>query len=306
MSAETTPTTARAAEAPAGASIHDIGYRHYDGERHGRAYVRRSLFAQSLRGAFGIGRSAKSKVLPILLLTFISVPAVIVVAIAVFTDANSLAVKYTNLVINAMPLIGLFVAAVAPQLVSRDLRFNTMPLYLSRPMERTDYVAAKFAAMATAIAVFTGLPLLVMFLGGLLGKLKFADQAKGFAFGLVLVAVFSLLHAGISLLVASVTPRRGFGVGAIIAVLTIPYFAVNALMGILWYNDRLGAVEWLGLFSPGTLMAGIQSKYLDGTSDFPGEIVVSDGAGVVYLLVTALLIAGSYALLNLRYRRAGL
>ena len=47
--------------------IHNIGYRHYDGPRLGRAYARRSLFSQSLRGAYGLGRSAKSKVLPMLL-----------------------------------------------------------------------------------------------------------------------------------------------------------------------------------------------------------------------------------------------
>ena len=48
--------------------IHDIGYRHYDGPRLGRGYLLRSLYVESLRGAYGLGRSAKSKVMPILLL----------------------------------------------------------------------------------------------------------------------------------------------------------------------------------------------------------------------------------------------
>lgn len=34
--------------------IHNIGYRGYDGPRLGRAYARRSLFSQSLRGAYGL------------------------------------------------------------------------------------------------------------------------------------------------------------------------------------------------------------------------------------------------------------
>src|SRR5690606_15331260 len=62
--------------------IHDIGYRNYDGPRLGRAYARRSLYSQSLRGAYGLGRSVKSKVLPMLLFVVMCVPAAIMVAVA--------------------------------------------------------------------------------------------------------------------------------------------------------------------------------------------------------------------------------
>ena len=33
--------------------IHDIGYRHYEGPRLGAAYIRRSLFVETLRGQLG-------------------------------------------------------------------------------------------------------------------------------------------------------------------------------------------------------------------------------------------------------------
>ena len=62
--------------------IHDIGYRSYDGPRLGRSYATRSLYSQSLRGAYGLGRSAKSKVLPMLLFVVMCVPAAIMVAVA--------------------------------------------------------------------------------------------------------------------------------------------------------------------------------------------------------------------------------
>ena len=35
--------------------IHNIGYRSYDGLRLGRSYATRSLYSQSLRGAYGLG-----------------------------------------------------------------------------------------------------------------------------------------------------------------------------------------------------------------------------------------------------------
>ena len=44
-------------------------------------------------------------------------------------------------------LISVFVAAQAPALISRDLRFRTITLYLARPMRRTDYVLVRLASL---------------------------------------------------------------------------------------------------------------------------------------------------------------
>ncbi|MGA4877593.1 ABC transporter permease [Streptomyces lydicamycinicus] len=292
--------------APGGAYIHNIGYRHYDGPRLGRAYARRSLFAQSLRGAYGLGRSPKSKVLPLLLLVAMCLPATIMVAVAVYTKAHALPVGYSRYAIYLQVVIGLYLAAQAPQSVSRDLRFKSIPLYFSRPIERVDYVASKFAAMAAALFILTGAPLLILYVGALLAKLDFLDQTKGLAQGLVAVVLLSLLFAGIGLVVSAVTPRRGFGVAAVIAVLTIPYGAVSAVQGIAFVQGNESAVGWLGLFSPITLIDGVQSTFLGGSSSFPNGLAPTTGAGVVYLLVTLAVIVGCYALLMRRYRKAGL
>lgn len=292
--------------APGGAYIHNIGYRHYDGPRLGRAYARRSLFAQSLRGAYGLGRSPKSKVLPLLLLVAMCLPATIMVAVAVYTKAHALPVGYSRYAIYLQVVIGLYLAAQAPQSVSRDLRFKSIPLYFSRPIERVDYVASKFAAMAAALFILTGAPLLILYVGALLAKLDFLDQTKGLAQGLVAVVLLSLLFAGIGLVVSAVTPRRGFGVAAVIAVLTIPYGAVRAVQGIAFVQGNESAVGWLGLFSPITLIDGVQSTFLGGSSSFPNGLAPTTGAGVVYLLVTLAVIVGCYALLMRRYRKAGL
>ena len=48
--------------------IHDIGYRHYDGPRLGAGYIQRSLFLETLRGTYGLGRAARSKIVPFALL----------------------------------------------------------------------------------------------------------------------------------------------------------------------------------------------------------------------------------------------
>ncbi|MEV6671154.1 ABC transporter permease subunit [Streptomyces sp. NPDC051162] len=292
--------------APAQDVIHNIGYRNYSGPRLGRAYARRSLFSQSLRGAYGLGRSAKSKVLPMILFGVMCLPAAIMVAVAVTTKASKLPVEYTRYAIILQAVIGLYLAAQAPQSVSRDLRFKSIPLYFSRPIERIDYVVAKFAAMASALFILTAAPLLILYVGALLAKLDFTAQTEGFVQGLVSVALLSLLFAGLGLVVAAVTPRRGFGVAAVIAVLTISYGAVSTVQGIALDRDNTQAISWMGLFSPITLIDGVQTAFLSATSAFPGGNGPGTGAGVVYAVVLLALIAGSFGLLLRRYRKAGL
>ncbi|MEU5975646.1 ABC transporter permease [Streptomyces sp. NPDC047315] len=292
--------------APESARIHNIGYRHYDGQRLGRAYARRSLFSQSLRGAYGLGRSAKSKVLPMILFAVMCVPAAIIVAVAVATKASKLPLEYTNYALVTQAVIGLFLAAQAPQSVSRDLRFKTVPLYFSRPIERVDYVLAKYAAMASALFVLTAAPLLVLYAGALLAKMDFADQTKWFAQGMVSVALLSVLFAGLGLVIAALTPRRGFGVAAIIATLTITYGAVSTVQAIAHTTESTGTIQWFGLFSPISLIDGVQTALLGASSGFPGGEGPSTAVGLLYLLVVLGLVAGSYAVLMRRYRRAGL
>ncbi|MEU6373880.1 ABC transporter permease [Streptomyces sp. NPDC046909] len=286
--------------------IHNIGYRTYDGPRLGRSYAARSLYSQSLRGAYGLGRSVKSKVLPMLLFVVMCVPAAIMVAVAVATKAGDLPVDYTRYAIIMQSVICLYVASQAPQSVSRDLRFKTVPLYFSRPIETADYVRAKYAALASAMFILTAAPLLVLYVGALLAKLDFADQTKGFAQGLVSVALLSLLFAGIGLVIAAVTPRRGFGIAAVIAVFTISYGAVTTLQAIADAQGSTSAIPWMGLFSPVTLIDGVQSAFLGAVPALPGEHGPSTGQGVVYILVVLGLMAASYGLLMRRYKKVGL
>lgn len=287
--------------------IHNIGYRNYSGPRLGRSYARLALFSQSLRGAYGLGRSAKSKVLPMILFGVMCAPALIMVAVVVFADQNDLPVAYTRYAVIMQAVITLFVAAQAPQSVSRDLRFKTTPLYFSRPIERVDYVAAKYAALTVALFLLTAIPLVILYVGALLAKLSFAHQTAGFAKGLVSVLLLSLLFAGIGLVIAAVTPRRGFGVAAIIAVFVVSYAAVSAVQGVASAQENYDVIGWLGLFSPITLVDGFQTWFLGARSAFPdGSGPANAGIGTLYLVVLVAVIAGTFGLLMNRYRKVGL
>ncbi|MCQ4042075.1 ABC transporter permease subunit [Streptantibioticus rubrisoli] len=297
-----------AANTPADNSrIHDIGYRHYDGVRLDRSYIRRSLFVQSLRGAYGLGRSAKSKVLPMILFAVMCLPAGIIDAVAIYTHMTKLPLEYTEYALLLQAVIGLYLAAQAPQSVSRDLRFKTVPLYFSRPMERIDYVIAKFGAMAAALFILIGTPLVILYLGALLAKLDFAAQTAGFGKGLLAAALMSLLFGGIGLVLAALTPRRGFGVAAVIALFTISFGAVTSVQAVAFHQGAQTAIGWLGLFSPVTLIDGLQTWWLGAHSHFVGGYGPPNAAaGACYLIVVLGLIAGSFALLMRRYRKVGL
>lgn len=91
-----------------------------------------------------------------------------------------------------------------------------------------------------------------------------------------------------------------------IALLLIPYGAVTAVQGVAYSTGNTGAIEWMGLFSPISLIDGLQTAFLGATSAFPGGEGPTAGVGIAYLLVVLGLIAGSYAALMARYRKAGL
>ena len=94
--------------------------------------------------------------MPMLLLGAICLPAFIIVVIATVTNDDELPGDYTSYVLNVSLLVMVYVAGQAPANVSRDLRFRVVSLYFSRPLERIDYVVAKYAAMTAAIFVLHG------------------------------------------------------------------------------------------------------------------------------------------------------
>lgn len=291
--------------------IHDIGYRGYDGVRLERKVVTRALFAHSLRGAYGLGRTARSKVLPMLLFGVMCIPAFILAVVTIIATSNespvdpitSLPLQYASYAVVMQAALTIFLASQAPQAVSRDLRFHTLPLYFSRPLERVDYVMAKFAALSSALLVLLAAPLAIMYGGALLAGLSFGTQTREFALALVGAALFAVLLAGVGLVIASLTPRRGFGVAAIITVMALSYTAVSGMQGVIGFAaDNQQAAAWFGLFSPITLVDGVQVWALG--ADSASAVGPPDGAaGGVFLLVALAAVAGCVGLLLRRYRK---
>lgn len=143
--------------------IHDIGYQRYTGPRLGRRHVFGALYLHGLRTVFGLGRSAKAKIFPWLVVGIVTVVAAGVTAVR--SQLGQVVMTYAQFADSMSWLVIFFVAVAAPELVSRDLRSGVLPLYFSRPLPRDDYALAKLLSLISAIWLLLGGPQLVMFLG---------------------------------------------------------------------------------------------------------------------------------------------
>ncbi|MEU6234263.1 ABC transporter permease [Kitasatospora sp. NPDC047058] len=284
--------------------IHDIGYRGYTGPRLGRSYATRSLFTQSLRAAYGLGRSGKSKVLPMLVLGAAVAPAAIMVAITLVTKQDDLPVDYPQYLSVVGLVVSIFLASQAPVLFSRDLRHHTVPLYFSRPITRADYVRAKFAAMASAQLLLMVAPLLVLYAGALLGGLGLGHQTAHFLYGLAAAVLYALVPTSVAVVIAAATPRRGFGVAAIMGYLAVSTAVVGIVTGISRGVSSAvpDSAQWITLLSPGGLVESLTNELFDLGSG-PERMHAPGALGVlVFTATAAAMVAGSYALLLRRYR----
>ena len=286
------------------AVIHDLGYRPYEGARHGAGYVAWSLYKLGVRHGFGLGRSGRSKVLPFGLAGLMLLPAVILVGVIVVVPTfKAQIVPYSSFPVTTQLLVSVFVAAQAPVLFSRDIRYHTLALYFARPLRRTTFVLVRYASLTTAIVLLMTAPLLVLYLGGLLAGLPFGRETVDFLVAMLGVLLLSALLAAVASVVAAVTPRRGLAVAATIVVLVMGYAVVRAVMGIAESFDTQVVGEAAGVFSPYTLIGGLLVSVFDAPVPLNMTTPESVVGGLTYLVVGMLVIGAALAALMLRYRK---
>jgi ABC-2 type transport system permease protein len=280
--------------------IHDLGYRPYAGERLGGGAIVRSLFWTGLRNAFGLGRSGRSKVLPFVLLAMNLFPAVIAGGAMVLVGLPSLPIGYAEYASTTQVILGIFVAAQAPVLFSRDLRHGTLALYLARPLSATAYALARWTALLAATLVFLLLPILVLYLVALLGELDVSEQSGEAAVAVVLAVLLALSLSTVAALIASLSTRRGFAVVATIALLVVGNGVVSVVQEIAAQEGEPVVGEVAGLLTPYSLYRGLMAAWTDATATTPPSGTVMDVAYVMVLVVGAgLCVAG----LLWRYQR---
>jgi ABC-2 type transport system permease protein len=281
-------------------AIYDIGYRHYDGPRLGRRGAIGAVMGSGLRAAFGLGRSARSKVIPWGAVVLATMPAVVAVAVRVLAGDLLDLYNYENYLWSIGALLPIFVAAQAPELVVNDIRHRVLPLYFSRPMSRFDYVLAKLAALALALLALTLLPVLVLFAGRVLAVEDLLGALGEEIGALPAIIGNGVLHAvvlaSIGLAVCCLAARRAYAAGAVLAV-----FLIGSVVSDV-FSGPAGLADVAPFLNPLAILDGARQWAFGGVvADSP--VGRADVPLAVYGLAALLLALGSWAILAWRYRR---
>ncbi|HTR95608.1 MAG TPA: hypothetical protein VMI73_28070 [Trebonia sp.] len=302
--------------------IHDLGYRRYDGPRLGRRRIVAALAWHSFRSAFGLGRGAKAKVVPVIAFLALCLPAV--VNAFAMSSGNARVVDYdtyTPVLRNLIMIV--FVAVQAPELVSRDLRSRVLPLYFSRPIKTGDYPLAKYLGFTAALLVMLEVPLLLLYAGSIAnvhGGSAVWAQTRALIPGLLVGLMFAMVLAPIGLFLASLTGRRAFATGAVAIFFLLTYTLAEILLQVESQAATHGGPpkglgagplpavplgeKVAGLFSPFTLFDGVR-MWLGGTNS-ADNVADPGGFGAAYALVLLILFGLCLYGLAARYRKARL
>lgn len=286
-----------------GGVIHDIGYRSYSGPRDGTGRIALHLYATALRHAFGLGRSGRSKVLPVVLAVLTLLPAVIMVGMLAILGGDEqflTPLGYTNTV---QVLVSIFAAAQAPVVFSRDLRSRSIVLYLARPLNAAAFAAVRWLALTTACFLFVVTPQLLLYAGGQLAGIDTSDETLALLEALPVDLLAAALLAGVTGLVASIALRRGFAVVASILVLVVLDTVVTSVQFVALETDAERTGQVAGLFSPWGLVNGLAAS----VDDTMTVVTAPEGAGMVALYVVVALVVVALCVLGLvtRFRKAG-
>jgi ABC-2 type transport system permease protein len=306
--------------APGAGVIHDIGYQTYDGPRFGRGKIAIALCLHSFRSAFGFGRGAKAKIVPVLTFVIMCAPAVINAVIMALGRSHTRVLDYDTYAGTLRVLVLLvFIAAQAPELVSRDLRSRVLPLYFARPIRRTDYPAAKYAAFVLACLAMIDIPVLLLYVGTILqvhGGSAIWAQTRAAIPGLLVGLMWAVLLAAVGLALACVSGRRAFSTGAVAIFLFMTWTLTTVLTKISGAAGPPGpgshgvavahasaaqvtaAGHLFGLISPFTVVDGVR-QWLGGTS--PGIVADPGRYGLAYGIMLLAFLGVSLAALVRRY-----
>jgi ABC-2 type transport system permease protein len=298
-------TRREAAVAPresATGAIYDLGYQGYDGPRLGRRAAVATLFWASLRAAFGLGRSGRSKIVPWGLSAIMVVPAAVAGAIQAIAPGGLSPFNYDNYLWDLSPILALFVAAQAPELVSSDQRNHVLSLYFSHALARSDYALAKLGALAAALFGLALAPLLVILFASIFAATDVVTAAGDQLQNLPQIIGSPLIHAvplaALGLAIAAFTPRRAYATGGIIAV----YLVTGAVGGILSEAGRGRLSQVAPLINPWVLLDGTRD-WLVGNTIPNSPVSDANLALPIFGALTAALTLIGIAAVLWRYRR---
>jgi ABC-2 type transport system permease protein len=286
--------------------IYDRGYRTYDGERTGPAGARAAVYKEGIRRVLGLGRKAREKIFPWMMIAIALAMAAIVIGVHWFIGdlSQSLAEgvpSYGDL-FDLYSWIGLlFIAFAGPWLLIPDRTRGVLAVYFSRPLTVDGYLTAKAGAFATVVGAIYLVPQIVLHLGlGLIsddGFLAYMGDNLDILWKVpVTTLAFVILHGALAFLLGSVINRPGIASAAFLGVL-IPGRFIAAQIS----EASFPGARWSSLLAFDHLPRVIRDALFRDTVTYPAEAVGfgrwTAAATIAVVLVLAVIVVRT------RYRR---
>jgi ABC-2 type transport system permease protein len=237
--------------------IFDRGYAHYDGPRLGMGRTIWALVRYSMGRALGMRRPWTAKIIPMLLYAAVAIPVLISIGIRAFVPRFQF-LDYPSFFGAIFLLEGIYVAMIAPELVSSDRHDRLLPLYFSRPIGRNPYVVAKLLATGLLTLTMSLLPAMVLWLGnGFLAQDPIVAMRNGLPdLGRIILAgvLIGFYLGAIGLAIASFTGRKSVAVGIIV----LGFVISESLSLAIWraFADE-GWSRWAFILSPSRTSAAM-------------------------------------------------
>lgn len=279
------------ASAPPRGVIHDLGYRRFTGRRRSTSAVAGTLYATALGHCFGIRRTGKAKILPWLIAVVMLVPALVIAGIIIQLNRMSISSQqelfkpletYFGYPYWTQLLLTIFVAAQAPVLFARDLRYRTIVLYFARPLSRTTMILTRLAALTTAVFAIVVVPLTIWFGVALSSDMPSGRHTRNYLAAVAGVAILSLMLAAVSAMVSALTTRTGLSVTGVVVVLMISSGLVTSVLGVASDQGQSTIAHLASAASPFTAVASLISGVFDQPP--PVEFVpAAEGGWTLYL-----------------------
>jgi ABC-2 type transport system permease protein len=286
--------------------IYDRGYRTYDGERTGPGGARKAVYKDGIRRVLGLGRKAREKVYPWVMISIAIGMAAIIIGVHWFIGdlAQSLSegVPTYGELFDLYSWIGLlFIAFAAPWLLIPDRTRGVLSVYFSRPLTVDGYLSSKVGAFATVVGGIYLIPQLVLHLGlGLISDDGFLTYMGANLDVLWKVPVITLsfvaMHGALAFLVSAIVNRPGVASAAFLGVLIPGRFIAAQISEATFPGAR-----WTSLLAFDHLPRIIRDDLFRDTVTYPAESVGFNGWTAAAVITVAVVV--SAIIVRARYRR---
>lgn len=246
-------------------AVYEHLYGAYDGESHSALSRFLVIPRYALRDVF------KSKLFTAAFILCFIYPLIAAILVYLHHNVNALALLQIN-VRELLPIDNTFfrtflevqgafafilTVLVAPPLISRDLSNNALPLYLCRPLSRTEYVLGKMAVIIFLLSLITWVPgLLIFFFQASLSGLGWLWANMWMVWSIFFGSMaWIVLLSLIALAISALVKWRVVASGAMLGLFFVPS-AFGAIINELFLTRSGHLISlwatinsiWLGLF----------------------------------------------------------